>query len=190
MSHRAAEPRRHRLSVADYYRMGEVGILPSDTRVELVDGEIIDMPPIGSRHAAIVDTLAKLLIRAVGDSGIVRTQGPIALGPHTEPLPDVALLKPRAGGYFDAHPRPRDVLLVIEVADTSLAFDRDVKAPPYAAHDIPEFWLIAVESRRLTRNRDPLRGAYTRVDEPDLRAPLEVTALPAVRIDLSTLFTS
>jgi Uma2 family endonuclease len=176
--------------VEDYYRMGEIGIFASDARVELIDGEVIDMPPIGSRHAAIVDTLAELLIKAVAGRGIVRTQGPIALGRHSEPLPDLALLKPRAGGYFDAHPRPENVLLVIEVADTSLRFDRDVKAPLYAEHAVPEVWVIAVEDRCLTRYRDPLRGAYTRVDEPDPKAPLEVAALPAVRIDLSALFPS
>jgi Uma2 family endonuclease len=170
--------------------MGEVGIFKPDARVELIDGEIIDMPPIGHRHAAIVDKLAELLIKAVEGRSIVRTQGPIALGRHSEPLPDLALLKPRADGYFDAHPRPGDVLLVIEVADTSLRFDRDVKTPLYAKHDVPEVWVIAVEDRRVTRYRDPLRRAYRRVDEPDLRAPLEVAALSAVRIDLSALFPS
>jgi len=168
--------------------MGEVGILAPDARVELIDGELIDMPPIGPRHAAIVDTLARLLVRAAGDWGIVRTQGPIALGPHSEPLPDLALLKPQAQRYFDAHPRPADVLLVIEVADSSLRFDRDVKTPLYAEHGVPEVWVIAVEDRRLTRYRDPQRGAYTRVDEPDLRSPLEVTALPTVVVDVNALF--
>lgn len=170
--------------------MGEAGIFAPDARVELIDGEVIDMPPIGSRHAAIVDTLGKLIMRAVGDRGIVRTQGPVALGRDSEPLPDLAVLKPRAGGYFDAHPRPADVLLVIEVADSSLRFDVDVKTPLYAKHNVPEVWVIAVEDRRLTRYRDPLRGVYTRVDEPDLKAPLEVAALPAVHMDLTALFPS
>jgi len=168
--------------------MGEVGILAPDARVELIDGEIIDMPPIGHRHAAIVDTLAALLIRAVGDVGIVRTQGPVELGRRSQPQPDLALLKPRAGGYFDAHPRAADVLLVIEVADSSLAFDRDVKTPLYAEHGVPEVWVIAVEERRLTRYGDPVRGTYTHVDEPDLAAPIEVATLPAVRLDLSAIF--
>ena len=168
--------------------MGEMGIFAPDARVELIDGEIIDMPPIGSRHAAIVDTLASLLTRAAGDRGIVRTQGPIALGRRSEPLPDLALLKPRADRYFDAHPRAGDVLLVIEVADSSLRFDVNVKAPLYAKHNVPEAWVIAVEDRRLTRYRDPVRGTYTRVDEPDLHSPLEVGALPGAHLNFGALF--
>src|SRR5689334_20099144 len=107
MSQIAVEPpRRHRLSVADYYRMAEVGILRPDERVELIDGEIIDMAPIGSRHNATVTRLATILHRAVGDSAIVQAQGSISLGSHSELEPDIALLHPRADFYWSAHAQP------------------------------------------------------------------------------------
>jgi Uma2 family endonuclease len=189
MSHLATDvPRRHRLSAADYHRMAEVGILAPDARVELIDGEIIDMAPIGSRHNATVDRLTKALHTAVGDVAIVRTQGSIALGAYSEPEPDIALLLPVANSYWSALPEASDVLLLIEVATASLRYDRDVKIPLYARHRVPEVWLVDTETLRLTRYRSPLHGGYASIDEPDLGVPLVVEALPNVRVDLSALF--
>jgi Uma2 family endonuclease len=189
MSQIAVEPpRRHRISVVDYYRMAEVGILAPDARVELIDGEIIDMAPIGSRHNATVTRLARLLNRAVGDLAIVQAQGSISFSSYSEPEPDVALLNPRADFYWSAHPRPADIQLIIEVAESSLRFDREVKLPLYARHDVCETWLVDINGRRLTRHRQPLQGTYTFVDEPDLRTPLEIEAISGVRVDLSELF--
>ena len=188
MSHTAAEPRRHRLTVDDYYRMGEVGILAPDARVELIDGEIIDMAPPGNLHAGTVDQLSALLWRSVGDGALLRIQNPVRLDGYSEPQPDVALLRPRADYYKSAHPRPEDVWLVIEVADTSLRYDRDVKAGLYARNGIAELWLVDVQDHRLTRYRGPAKGSYGRVDQPDLGLPLTIDALPDARIDLSTLF--
>ena len=128
------EHARRLFTVEEYGRMVEAGILSEDDRVELIDGEIIAMAPIGSQHAATVDGVANVLTTAAEKRGIVRTQGPISLGPYSEPQPDVTLLRPRAGGYFLAHPKPHDVLLIVEVAATSLHFDRDVKIPLYAHH--------------------------------------------------------
>lgn len=189
MSHVATEwPRRHRLTVEDYYRMGEAGILRPDERVELIDGEIIDMAPPGSLHAGTVTQLASLLQRAAGDHALLQVQNPVRLDRYSEPQPDLTLLRPRADFYKSAHPQPSDVLLMIEVADTSLRFDRDVKASLYARHGIPEVWLVDVRDGRLTRYREPLQGSYSRVDQPNLSAPLEVAALPDVRMDLGALF--
>jgi Uma2 family endonuclease len=189
MSHAATDPpRRHRLSVSDYYRMAEVGILASDARVELIDGEVIDMAPPGSLHAATVDRLAEALARAIDDRASVRAQNPIALGDYSEPQPDLALLRRRDDFYSGHHPRAADVLLIIEVADASLRFDRDTKIPLYASHGILEVWLIDLRGRRLVRHRALEQGSYTSIDEPDLAAPLEVAGLPGVAIDLRRLF--
>jgi Uma2 family endonuclease len=189
MSQTAVDPpRRHRLSVADYYRMAEVGILAPDARVELIDGEIIDMAPIGSLHNATVDQLAELLKGAAGDAVIVRAQGSISLGAFSEPEPDIALLRRRADFYRAAQPGAADVLLIVEVAVSSLPYDRDVKVPLYARHGIPEVWLIDIEALRLTRYRAPKEGMYTLVEQPDLETPISLDALPDACVTLRPLF--
>ncbi|MGE5154491.1 MAG: Uma2 family endonuclease [Bdellovibrio bacteriovorus] len=119
--------RRHRYTVEDYYRMAEVGILAPDARVELIDGEVIELPPIGAPHAGVVTDLQNRLIAAIGNDAIVRVQNPIHLGPHDEPQPDIALVTPPAAKYRMRHPGPADILLLIEVAETNLRLDRDLK---------------------------------------------------------------
>jgi Uma2 family endonuclease len=151
---------RHRLSVDEYHRMAHAGILPEDSRVELINGEIIDMAPIGSRHAAAVKQLTRILARAVGDTAIVSVQDPIHLDLHTEPQPDLALLLPREDFYKTAHPRASDVLLIIEVADTSLRYDREIKIPLYAQHGIPEVWLVDLLSNRIRLFREGTEEGY------------------------------
>ena len=181
-------PRRHRLTVSDYYRMAEVGILAPDARVELIDGDIIDMVPPGSLHAATVDDLTAFLGRSVGGKAVVRVQNPVRLSELSEPQPDLALLRRRDDRYRQSHPGPADVLLVVEIADTSLRFDRDTKVSLYAVHGIPEMWLVDLRGRRLIRHRAPQQGSYTLVDEPDLNTPLELSALSGVAVDLQLLF--
>ncbi len=182
-----AEPCRHRYTVDDYHRMGEAGILAPDARVELIDGEIIDMPPIGFRHSGTVDKLTRILVLAYEDRAIVRVQSSIRLGRYSEPQPDVALLRPRADFYTTGFATSSDVLLVIEVADTTLPFDRDTKIGLYARNRIAEAWLIDLKAKRLLRHRKPRRGAYEAADQPDLASPLEIAGLPGVRVDLGTL---
>jgi Uma2 family endonuclease len=181
-------PRRHRLTVADYYRMAEVGILDPEARVELIDGEIIDMAPPGSPHAATVNYLNEVLMHAVEGRATLIVQNPVRLGNYSEPQPDLALARRREDFYRERHPQPDDVLLLVEVAASSLKFDRDTKLPLYARHGIPEFWLVDLGSRRLTRYRALQHGSYTLVDEPDLGTPLEVSALSGVAVDLQRLF--
>jgi len=188
MSHTAEGPRRHRLTVADYYRMGEIGIFAPDARVELIDGEIIDMPPIASPHAGTVNHLVKLLGQAVGNHAVLLVQNPVVLGDHSSPQPDLALALPQADFYASRHPQSGDLMLVIEVADSSLRFDHDDKVPLYARHRIPEVWLVDLRAKRLVRYRNPERGVYASVDEPDLGSPLDVATLPEARLDLSRLF--
>ncbi|AUB81525.1 Uma2 family endonuclease [Candidatus Thiodictyon syntrophicum] len=179
--------RRHRYTVADYYRMAEVGILAPDARVELIDGEVIEMPPIGAPHASTVTEVQRTLERAVGDAAIVRVQNPIHLGRHDEPQPDLALVTPPASKYRLRHPRPGDVLLLIEVADTTLRFDRDVKLGRYARVGIPEVWLLDVKARTLQRFRGPGSTGYAASEQiADLTLP--IPGLESLRIDISNLW--
>jgi len=150
-----APPSRHLISVDAYHRMGETGILGPADRVELIAGEIIDMSPIGVLHAAIVDVLLRHFSRLVGESAVIRCQNPLRLNDLSEPEPDIAILRPRADFYTTAHPGPADVLLVIEVADTSLAYDLGTKVPLYARHGIPEVWVVDAATRQTRVFRQP-----------------------------------
>jgi len=150
-------------TVAEYHKMAEAGILSEDDRVELLEGEIVAMSPIGSRHAACVDRLAQCLVVQVGGRAIVRVQNPIRLGEHSEPQPDVALLKPRPDFYASSHPGPEHVLLVIEVAETSAAVDREVKVPLYARFGVPEVWLVDLAGDQVEVFREPSAEGYREV---------------------------
>lgn len=130
-------PRRRRLTVRDYHLMGERGILPPDARVELIEGAIIDMAPIGSRHAGIVEHIADLLRSAGAEGVMVRTQQPISLDEHSEPEPDIVVVPRRADYYKSAHPGPRDVMLVVEVAESSSNYDSATKLPPVCSPPHP-----------------------------------------------------
>jgi len=154
---------QRRLFTADeYYRLADVGILRRDDRVELLDGDIVEMTPIGIRHAACVDVLNSLFQRFANGRVIVRVQNPIRLSPHSEPQPDLSILKARADFYVSAHPAPRDVLLVIEVADSSATFDRDVKVPLYARSGVPEMWLVDLQEDRIETFSQPTPDGYLR----------------------------
>ena len=118
---------RHRFTVADYHKMAEAGILGRDDRVELIEGEIVAMAPIGSLHMAPVNRLNRFFVKACGDRAWVSIQGPVILGDGSEPQPDLLILNPRADAYANANPAAADVLLLIEVSDTSLAYDRGRK---------------------------------------------------------------
>jgi Uma2 family endonuclease len=156
-----AWPKRHRLSVHDYHRMAEVGVLPADARVELIDGEIIDMAPIGERHGATVMLMNRRLIMAVGDLSLLSVQGAVRLNLHTEVQPDFALLRPREDHYRSRHPSPEDVFLLVEVSDSTLRFDLGRKADLYASHAIAELWVIDVNQAVLHRMTAPEEGRYT-----------------------------
>ncbi|HEX8685523.1 MAG TPA: Uma2 family endonuclease, partial [Pyrinomonadaceae bacterium] len=137
---RAIEVNRRSFTVAEYERMGQFGIFSEDARVELVCGEIIDMSPIGERHAACVAILTQLITLRLRLSALVWAQNPVVLDDYSEPQPDLAILKPRGDNYRTSKPTPDDVLLVIEVSDTTLEYDRQVKMRLYARAGIPEAW--------------------------------------------------
>jgi Uma2 family endonuclease len=140
--------------------MAEAGVLTENDRVELIEGEIIQMCPIGSRHAACVRRAGDLLTRLLAQVVIVSVQNPVHISEYSEPLPDIALLKPRDDFYSRAHPNPEDILLVIEMADTSVDYDREIKIPLYAKAGIPEAWLVNLPKDIIEVYTEPLNGSY------------------------------
>jgi Uma2 family endonuclease len=178
----AAMPRR--LTVDDYHRLGDTGVLHEDDRVELIEGKLVAMPPIGSRHMGTILRLERLLASAAGEAVQFSAQNPVRLSNESEPQPDLVLLKRRADDYVESLPQPGDVLLLIEVADSSLRLDRAVKVPLYARHGIAEYWLIDLERRRVTVFSDPGEQGYgseVEFDEGVVRAKLVPEA--AVRVE-------
>lgn len=151
---------RHWFTVAEYDRMGETGIFSEDDRVELIEGEIFEMSPIGERHAACVDVLSELFREQLQRRVIVRIQNPIQLGSYSEPQPDVALLKRRSDFYRHAHPTSDDVLLIVEVSDTTLEYDRQIKVPLYARAGVAEVWIVNLMDEQIEIHSQPANGAY------------------------------
>lgn len=156
----SVEVSKLQFSIEDYYRMAAAGVLREDDRVELIEGEIIKMNPIGSRHAACVGRLTKLLERRGGDYAIVWVQNPVEINDYSEPVPDVTLLRRRDDFYAHAKPVPGDVLLIVEVSDSTINYDRKVKAPLYAGAGIPEMWLVNLPEDLIKVYTRPLNGAY------------------------------
>ena len=179
---------RHRLTVDEYYRMAEAGILAPDARVELIEGEIVDVPPIGSRHSSAVNRLHQALALAIGKRAIVQAQGPVRLLPRSEPQPDLAVLRAREDFYRDAHPTAVDALLVVEVSNSTLAYDRSVKVPLYARHGIVEAWLLDLKANRMHCFAQPLYGQYGRVSEVTALSKISIAGLPQIIIDLTGIF--
>jgi Uma2 family endonuclease len=179
---------RKRFTVDEYHRLASAGVLAAGDRVELVEGELIQMAPIGSLHAGLVARLDRIFQSIARDSFVVWTQNPLSFPPASEPQPDLALLKPRDDGYLGSLPIASDVLLVVEVADTTLAYDREVKIPLYARQGIVEAWLLDATARRLEIQRDPGPDGYRTLLRPDRDATVSPIALPKVRVDLTVLF--
>jgi len=151
---------RHRFTVDEYHRMGEAGIFSEDDRVELINGEIVEMTPIGSQHAGLVRRLDRWLQRWIGDEVLVSAQQPVKIATDGEPVPDIAILRPRADDYTGSHPTPEDTLLVIEVADTSGVYDRNVKRRLYAEGGVPEYWVVDLPNASVAVFRTPRGGDY------------------------------
>ena len=179
---------RHKYSVVEYHRLGEAGVLRADERVELIEGEIIDRAPIGSRHAAVVKRLIQILTRAVGDRAIVSAQDPVAIENHSEPQPDLALLLPRTDFYAAAHPGAQDVLLIIEVADSSLRYDREVKIPLYARSKIPEIWLVDLENKTLTLYQQAKGESYAQILVAANLGSITLPGMTDANVDVSMIF--
>jgi Uma2 family endonuclease len=151
---------RRLFTVSDYYKMAEAGILSPDDRVELIRGEILKMSPIKSPHAGIINKLVKMLIRQLDDRATITSQNPLHINKFSEPEPDIIVARFREDEYIERHPRPEDVFLLIEVADSSLSFDRNVKTPLYAQAGIPEYWFVNLNDRQIEVFRSPTEGEY------------------------------
>jgi Uma2 family endonuclease len=172
----------HRFTVDEYHRMAEAGILTEDDRVELLDGQIVPMTPIGPGHAGCVDALARLFMLGLGSSVIVRVQNPVVLGSYHEPEPDIAIVRSHSHGYRTRHPVPEDILLLIEVADSSVGYDRSLKLRLYAESSIPETWLINLPKERIEVYREPQNGVYPAPHIVGRNATLIPVQLPALQI--------
>ncbi|MEP6848800.1 MAG: Uma2 family endonuclease [Acidobacteriota bacterium] len=148
-------PHRFPISVKIFHVMAAEGVFAPTDRVELIDGEIFNMSPIGTLHARCVNWLSRVLGEFVGRDFIVSIQNPIVLDDASEPQPDISILRYRDDFYKNETPWPRDVLMIFEVADTSVEFDRNIKLPRYAAAGIPETWLIDLVSERVEVHSEP-----------------------------------
>ncbi len=180
-------PTKHRFTVAEYYRMAETGVLRPDARVELLNGEIIDMSPIGPFHGGVTNYLTDAFSAAAKGRWKLSVQNPIRLNDHSEPQPDLALLRPAPDFYRRRHPEPDDVFLLIEVADSSLEQDREQKLPAYGRAGIPEMWIVNLNELTVEVYREPHFEGYA--SKAVLRAGEQArpTAFPDVNVDVGEL---
>lgn len=184
----AVAVQRRRFTADEYQQMGRAGILRKEDRVELIDGEVVAKMTIGPRHNAVVDRLTMHFATCVRDVAIVRTQGAVRLNLFNEPEPDLALLRRRDDFYASAHPGPADILLVVEVAQTSIDYDRTVKAELYARLGVTEYWLVDLNVDVVTRFTDPVDGQYRRVEPVPAGVPFAPTLLPACLATIDAIF--
>ena len=183
----AVQARRRLFTIDEFHRMAAAGIFREDDRVELLAGEIVQKTPIGSRHAACVSRLNRLLYERLGSECIVRVQDPIRLDDYSEPQPDLAVVKPRGDFYSDAHPTAAEVLLVIEVADTSADADRGEKAPLYARSRIPETWIVDLDGRVVDVYTRPHMTGYQQHQRFGSGDRLSSERLPALTLSVADL---
>jgi Uma2 family endonuclease len=181
------ETTRKLFTVDDYYRMAEVGILKPTDRVELIEGEIVEMSPIGVRHAMAVNRANMIFARGVGDRAVVAVQNAARINIYNEPQPDLVLIRPREGFYGKEHPKPEEVLLLIEVSETSLRFDRNVKLPIYARNGVREFWLVDLNSDTISVFRKPKDDTYTETFTRQRQESVSPDAFPEFSIEVNEL---
>ena len=178
---------RHRFTLDEYHRMAEAGILTEDDRVELIRGEIVQMTPIGSRHASCVARLSDVLLGSLRGRAVLWPQNPLTIPPDSEPQPDVILLRYRDDFYRHALPGPEDVALLIEVADRSLRYDRRLKAPLYAEAGVQEYWIVDLEADAVEVHRSLSDGRFRSVERLGLAATLSPLAFPDVQITAASI---
>lgn len=183
----SAQLLRRRFTVEQYHQMVEAGILTADDRVELIEGEIIEMSPIGRHHAACVKRLIRLFSQRVGERAIVAAQDPVELSDRSEPQPDFVLLQPRPDFYEAGHPYPQDILLLVEVADTTVESDREVKIPLYARSGIVEVWLVNINQQAIEVHREPAFNCYGNVQHFQRGQQLSVQAFPDISLTVDEI---
>ena len=177
----------HRFTVDEYHRMGEAGIFHEDDRVELIRGRIVQMSPIGPRHAGCVKYLGNTLVRLLGPRAVVGIQDPVITDAEGEPQPDVAVLLPRPDFYRDRHPTPDDILLLAEVADTSLSYDRGEKVPLYGEAGVREVWLVNLPDDVIEIYRKPRGNGYADVRTARRGETITPLAFPDVVLDVDEI---
>ena len=180
-------PTKHKYTVEEYNIMIERGVLLEDDPVELIEGEIVEMSPIGIRHQACVDRLSDLLREYANKSAIVRGQGPIQLPNHSQPQPDIALLRRRGDYYGKSLPIPADVFLVVEVAETSLRYDRNVKVPLYAKEGLHEAWLIDLKHDIIEVYTKPEKGKYQIMRQAKRGETIVVEGVPGLALGVNDI---
>ena len=178
---------RRLISVSDYHKMGDAGVFKDTDRVELIEGELIQKAPIGGPHMQQVNLLNRMLVRLVGDDGVVSPQNPISLPPDSEPEPDLVVLRPEWLRRTEV-PSAQDVLLVVEISVTTFEYDRDVKTPLYARHAIPEVWIFEPVTQSMSVYREPARNVYRRLLQPQKHDTITALMLPSVRVPLTELW--
>lgn len=183
----AVFPQKHLTDIAEWHRMGEAGIFPPDSRMELIEGEILHMAPIGFNHAGHVARLIHALAPLIQDRAIINAQNPVQLSDLSEPEPDFLLLHPEPNFYTTRHPNASDVLLLVEVSDTTLRFDRSQKLRLYATHNIPEYWIVNLIDDCLEVCRQPQDGDYLQKIVLGKSDSLNLVALPEVRIEVAAI---
>jgi Uma2 family endonuclease len=176
------------LTSADYYQMMESGIIREGERVELILGQIFTMAAKGTRHTVATTRLITELPMLIQRRAIVRCQDPISLPNNSEPEPDIAIVRLRSDDYVNSHPSPADIILVIEVADSSIKFDRDTKAPLYAAAGISEYWIVNLIDNRLEIYRQPEGSIYARIEIITLPKSISLPQFPDIVIHTSDFF--
>lgn len=179
---------RRKFTVQQYHKMIESGILTEDDRVQLIRGEIIEMSPIGTKHAACVKCLNKLLSSKLGDRVLIAIQDPVELDEHSEPQPDVALLKPRDDFYATAHPQPQDIFLLIEVADSTILYDREEKIPLYAQANITVVWLVDINAQIVEVYQQPTATGYQYLQKFTGGETLSIPGFPDIKITVNEIF--
>ncbi len=181
-------PQRYLISVTEWHKMGEYQIFQPETRLELLEGEIIKMSPIGFLHAECVTHLIHLFVPQVIGVAKVSVQSPIQLSDFSEPEPDLVLLRPSSQLYQNGHPTPTDILLLIEVSDTTLKYDRQRKMPLYAREGITESWLVNLEAKQVEVYLNPTAAGYTKIKKATRNDTLIPSQLPQVKIPLAEIF--
>ncbi len=176
-------PSKHKLTIDDFHKLGSAAVIGEDEHVELIEGELIDRAPIGSRHAECVSRLTRLFILQTQKT--VRTQNPIDLPPHSQPEPDISVVACR--DYSRAHPTKDDVFLLVEIADSSADYDRSVKIPLYARHGIPEVWLVDLEKARTEVYQTPSADGYRLIKHPANSEVITPALVPEIKIRLAEL---
>ena len=183
------EMTRRRFCVRDFYLMDKAGVFCENDRVELIDGEIVDMAPIGSYHNSCVTTLTHIFVRAVPDGVRVQVQGAVQIDESALFQPDLTILRPREDNYIESNPTPEDTLLIIEVSDSTLAHDRNVKIPKYAQAGVPEVWQVNLPYGFIDRYTDPdtAAGRYRSVIRYSRGQRITPTLLPDVTLEVSEI---